>query len=459
MPEKWDNEADVVIVGSGFAGLSAALEARLAGATVLVVEKMGIAGGNSVICGGAMAVAKSPLQKQKGVEDSAELMVDDMVKAGHGLNYPELAKMVAERSAEAFLWCRDYLGAEFKDELAHFGGHCVQRTHTTANHTGAGIIRPMFKKAEELDITILKKTCVDRIITNGVERVAGIEVTINDERQFIRARRGLIVASGGFSADVSYRLTQDPRLTEKISSTNHPGATAECLKEMLRIGANPVQLSWIQLGPWTSPEERGFGWTPVFAAYSSFTHGIIVNPVTGERFVDELADRKIHVDAIIKTGNPAVSICDEDGAKPSAHVLEKLLRRGVVHKFDTLDALAVHYEMPVDKLKAQVTRYNEYVSKGSDPEFNKPFKMKQGPIATAPYYAVRLWPKVHHTMGGVQIDTSARVIDIRNGEPIPGLYACGEVTGGIHGACRLGSVAISECIVFGRIAGQQAAKT
>lgn len=465
-PEKWDTEVDVAVVGSGFAGLSAAIEAKLAGASVMVVEKMPVLGGNSTINGGGMSAVGSPLQKQAGVEDSVDLMLTDMFKAGLGLNYPEQARMVAEKSNEAYLWCRDYLGVQFKDKLAQFGGHSVPRTHTTYNQSGSGIVRPMLAKAKELGIHLQTKTMVKRLISDEEGRVIGLEVLQgvskadpdNGKRTFIRAKKGVVMASGGFSADVSYRSTQDPRLTEEIATTNHPGATAECLKEMLRVGANPVQLSWIQLGPWASPDEKGFGLAPIFAAYSAFTHGVMINPATGERFVDELADRKVRADAIIKTGNVAVAICDEDGAKASSHVMEKLLKREVVRKFGTLEDLATHYKMPVAKLKAQIDRYNSYVNKGSDPEFNKPFKMGQSPIDKAPFYAVRLWPKAHHTMGGVEIDTSAMVIGITTRKPIPGLFACGEATGGTHGACRLGTVAVPDCIVFGRIAGKMAAK-
>ena len=462
---QWGETYDVVVIGSGFAGLSAAIEAKNAGAKVVVLEKMAVPGGNSTINGGGMAAVGSPLQEAAGVKDSADLMLQDMFKAGLGLNYPEQARMVCEKSLDAFLWCRDYLGVKFKDKLAQFGGHSAPRTHTTHNQSGSGIVRPMLAKAKELGIPIQKKTYLKQLIQNEQGRVVGVEVLsgyrgdkTKGKSQFIKASKGVVMATGGFCADVDYRSTQDPRLTAELQTTNQPGATAECLKEMLRVGANPVQLSWIQLGPWASPDERGFGVAPIFAAYSAFTHGVMVNPETGERFIDELADRKVRADAIIKTGNVAVAICDADGAAASSHVMPKLLERKVVYKFDNLEDLAAHYKMPSGKLKKQVERYNKYATDKNDPEFNKPFVMNQKPIQKPPFYAVRLWPKVHHAMGGVEIDTQARVVNIVDGKPIAGLFACGEAAGGTHGACRLGTVAVPDCIVFGRIAGENVAK-
>lgn len=465
VPTKWDETYDVVVVGSGFAGLSAAIEAKNANATVVILEKMPVPGGNSTINGGGMSVVGSPLQEAKGVNDSVEAMLGDMYKAGLGLNYPVQARMVAEQSLDAFLWCRDYLGVKFKDKLAQFGGHSIPRTHTTYNQSGSGFVRPMLAKAKELGIPLNKKTYVKRLIKDKKERVIGLEVIsgykVGQQKRgkvkFIKANKAVVMASGGFAADVSYRSTQDPRLVEEIRTTNHAGATAECLKEMLRVGANPVQLSWIQLGPWASPDEKGFGLAPIFAAYSAFTHGVLINPPTGERFVDELADRKVRADAIIKTGNVAVAICDAEGVVASKHVMPKLLERKVVYKFDELKDLAAHYDIPFAKLKAQIERYNSYVMQKHDPEFSKPFSMNQKKIAKAPFYAVRLWPKAHHSMGGVEIDAEARVVDIETRMPISGLFACGEATGGTHGACRLGTVAIPDCIVFGRIAGRNAA--
>ena len=192
----------------------------------------------------------------------------------------------------------------------------------------------------------------------------------------------------------------------------------------------------------------------VFNAMASFVYGVMVDPKTGKRFINELADRKIRADAIIRTGHPAVCIADSEGIK-RVPIMDKILERGVAKKFDTIEALAAAYNIPADKLKETINNHNKYVQQRKDEEFGRPFQTDSKPMVTAPFYACRAWPKVHHTMGGIQIDTKARVIGLDR-KPIPGLYAAGEISGGVHGAVRLGSCAVLDCIVFGRIAGQSA---
>jgi flavocytochrome c len=268
----------------------------------------------------------------------------------------------------------------------------------------------------------------------------------------------VILATGGFGSDVEFRVEQDPRLTAEVDTTNMPFATAEALKETLKLGAAPVDLSHIQLGPWSSPDEKGFGDGPVFADYIAFLYGLVVDPQTGRRFVNELGDRKIVSDAILDIGHPCIGIADDAAVKGQGWDISRALKKGVVKKFDSFQDLAVKYKIPLQELKTTVQRFNRFVVSGKDEDFGRPILPDASPVAVPPFYAIRLWPKVHFTMGGVQIDTSARVID-KDGKPIPGLYAAGEVTGGVHGACRLGSCAITECLVFGRIAGRNAARS
>jgi flavocytochrome c len=464
---KWDEEYDVIVIGSGFAGLSAAVEALDNGAKVAVIEKMPMFGGNSTINGGGFAAVNSSLQKKLGITDSPDLLYADMFKAGLGLNYPKQARMIAEKSGETFEWLQSYIGVKFKDTIAQFGGHSVPRTHTTLTQSGSAIVRPLYETAKAKGAELKKKTKFVKYFLDSNGGVAGISVqtgyNFKDDSYKsvlnIRAKKGVVMASGGFGADVNFRLTQDPRLTVEVDTTNQPGATSECLVEMLSmVEATPVQLSWIQLGPWASPDEKGFGLTPIFSAYASFPNGVMIDPSTGKRFVNELADRKVRADAILKTGHICLTFCDSEGVKPAAHVLDTLIKNKVVYKFDTLAELALHYDVPLKELEAQIKRYNSYVKSKNDQEFQKPFELHNATVEKAPYYCARLWPKVHHCMGGVRITTEAEVINIRTEKPIPGLYAAGESAGGTHGACRLGTCAIPDCVIFGRIAGRNAAR-
>jgi len=311
---------------------------------------------------------------------------------------------------------------------------------------------------------IRTKAFLQTILWDSKERICG--VLIRDGYEYpdatsgtaktIKARKAVVLAAGGFANDIELRTSQDPRLTRDIGSTNKYSTTGEALREALRIGAMPVHLSWIQLGPWASPDEKGYGIGPDFASYIAFPYGIMVNPETGSRFVNELADRKIRADAILNIGRPCIGIADQEGIKTSGHPIEHCLRKGVVKKFDQIHEIADYYRIPPHSLKNTIEQFNDYVRHRYDKDFNKPILTAAQPLKFPPYFCIRLWPKVHHTMGGVLINSKAQVLNLSL-RPIKGLYAAGEVTGGIHGACRLGSCAIIDCLVFGRIAGRNAA--
>ena len=234
---------------------------------------------------------------------------------------------------------------------------------------------------------------------------------------------------------------------------------------MLRLGAVPVHLSWIQSGPWASPNEKGFGVGSSYQIAAGFRFGIMIDKKTGTRFVNELADRRTRAQAMFKViGDPnkpnyPFTIADSQEGVLAAQTLNKCLERKVVLKFDTLDAVAAHFNVPVDAFKAQIEEYNGFVKAGKDAQFGKPINTKvMKPIEKAPFYIMEGVPKTHHTMGGIMIDTEGRMIETATRKPIPGLYGAGEVVGGPHGASRLGSCAIPDCLVFGRICGRNVVK-
>jgi flavocytochrome c len=465
IPKKWDASCDVLVIGTGFAGLAAALEAKSAGAEVLVLEKMRTHGGNSIINGGDFAVAGNRFQKEAGIKDSAEQMVKDMMKAGGDLNHPALARAVAEQSLESLEWCEKFVGAQF-GRLNFHGGHSVKRSVQTENASGSGLVNPMLAKAKSLGVKFQFTTKMERLIADPQGRIVGVEVRkgyrFPDEKSgkvaFIKARRAVVLASGGFSQNVELRQIQDPRLDGRFDSTNHSGATGEALLAACLAGAMDVQMDWIQCGPWTSPDEKGFGHVPQFCE-RIVGYAPMVDPVTGKRFIKETGNRKVRADAIMQLGHPVLIFGDTVNVNRQVlpETLNKGLENGSIRKFDTLEELARHYSVPVAAMLEEVAKWNSYVEKRKDPEFDCMIFANSTPTVQAPFYAARLWPRVHHTMGGLVINDKAQVKGF-NLKTMKGLYAAGEVTGGVHGAVRLGSVAMADCVVFGRIAGRNAAQ-
>ena len=478
---KWDEEWDVLVVGSGFAGSAATCQAIEEGAKTLMIDKMPVLGGNSAINGGAFAVVNSSFQKARGVEDSYELYVKDILKAGLGLNRMDLAEVIAKNGNDAYEWTLQK-GVYYRDALGQFGGHSVPRTIWPEINSGGKITIPLQEYAMKNGAVVRTRVILDDFIKDSNGRIIGAKVRENydfdfdkskDESEnksgdvkFYKINGGIVMATGGFSYDIKFRQEVDKNITPDLGCTNHYGATAQALKVMMKNGADTVDLNWIQLGPWGSPDEEGFGIAPVFAI-PAFSYGVMVDARTGKRFVNELADRRIRSEAIFKIHkNPdgslthPIVICDSMGAQGTTKAnVQRGLDKGVIKVFDTIQDLAKFYNIPYEGLKETVDNYTKYAHSGKDEEFNKPFfKFKDTipDLTKPPFYAWRSIPKVHHTMGGVKIDIGARVYDT-TGNIMYGLFAAGEAVGGPHGASRLGSCAIPDCIVFGRIAGKNAA--
>jgi succinate dehydrogenase/fumarate reductase flavoprotein subunit len=218
MPEKWDEEFDVIVVGSGFAGLAAAIEAKQAGSSAVVLEKMRVPGGNSIINGGVFAVAGSPKQEAEGIKDSPELLLEDMLKAGLYLNHVELAKTIAEKSREAVQWTES-LGVQYKDRVTHLGGHSVPRSYSTHNSSGSAIVTKQLDKVKELGVDVRTQSYVMSIIQDKEGRAAGLKIKegyrFPDEStgtvKYLKANKGVVLASGGFGRDLYFRTIQDPK--------------------------------------------------------------------------------------------------------------------------------------------------------------------------------------------------------------------------------------------------------
>ncbi len=476
--EKYDEEYDVVIIGSGFAGMACALKAGRAGLKVLMIEKMSVVGGNSAICGGNVACPVNPVQKAQGIKDSKELFIADCLKDGLGINHTNLLSTIADRCNDTIQMVVD-CGCEFvPNKMLFEGGHSVPRSYEIKAGTGSGYIIPMHNELKKLTNVVIRTRCkFDDFVVNEAGDVEGAVYRSNyrfnaklesddlentsGKKRTVRAKLGVMLAAGGFSRDIWFRQVQDPRVVPTTDSTNQPGATAGVLIKALGIGAAPVQLCWLQFLPYCNPREKGFGVTVNFTNHACMDLGLVVDRKTGKRFMDEHAGRKIKADALFKVigtdENYPIAVCDDAIVKAINPSFVKLpLEMGTVKKFDTLEALADYYKINKAPFLEEVNKFNGFVANKNDKDFHRILDFNNGlDVSKPPFYGVECCPKIHHTMGGVMINSQAQVISATTHKPIKGLFAGGEVAGGVHGASRLGTVAVIDALTFGMIAGEQ----
>ncbi|SHH61859.1 fumarate reductase flavoprotein subunit [Sporobacter termitidis DSM 10068] len=458
MPEHWDEAVDVVVIGSGFAGLAAAAAARVSGAQVLILEKMPYFGGNSILAGGGYSCWDSKLKLREKLElggDSWEKHMEDTLRGGGYYNNPALVEVLVRGAPDGLDWLADN-GAVFKETLPRLGGHSAHRSY----QAGCNLAEVVKKHALSLGAELRLNTAITALCRNGTAGpVAGVLVSAGGAERAIAARRGVVIASGGFGSDLKLRTAYQPALGGAYNTTNHKGATGEMIKLALAAGADTIHMEFIQLYPCAEPVSGRLD-AFAFDCYSGPGYGLIYVNGSGRRFVSELAGRDIVSNAQVSAGKrPTYAILNGaifDKLARSAEAVKKGVSSGRLITAGTIPQLARDLGIPPENLADTVGRHNAAIEAGVDQDFGKPVTAQMLPLAEGPFYAISQWPSVHYTMGGLRINTEAQVLDIR-GNTIPGLYAAGEVCGGIHGSNRLGGNAIAECIVFGRIAGKNAA--
>ncbi|MFI3209664.1 MAG: flavocytochrome c [Peptostreptococcaceae bacterium] len=446
-----DNEkTDVIVVGSGGAGLSAAISSASFGKKVIVVEKMNKLGGNTLVSMGGVNVPKNDAQIKKGIDDNKEDFYEDIIIGGDNESNKEQAKILCENAYDTYRWLQDYVGVKFKDSLIHFGGHRVSRAAVFEGKYAIELITKLREKAIKLGVKIVSGVdCRELIVEN--DRVCGIKVLANGDTLEILSNYGVILATGGFSGNVDMRKKYDSSLDERYKTTNVSGVSGDGHIMCEKVDAKFVHMNYIQSFPIANPNTGELS----HVGGSRFDGAVLVNK-KGNRFVEELERRDVVSEAILNQdtsyliwGNEVESI--NFGVKENLSEVNRLKKDDLFIEVNSLEEGAKYFGIDEGNLIKSIDRYNKFVENKKDEDFNRRGNLVK--IEKAPFYFQVVAPAVHHTMGGVVINDKNEVQN-NNNESIKGLFAAGEIVGGTHGTNRLGGNAITEILVFGKRAGE-----
>ena len=437
---------DIVIIGSGGAGLSSAITATEKGAKVIVLEKMAYFGGNSNRSEGEMNAASTKQQKAHGItDDTPERFAADTIRGGHGLNDPALVKALTENAASAEEWLLD-LGAHFCHRMGRGGGQTRARGHGPCDGSPVGIeiMRVLGERADKDHIDMRLNNRVTKILMkNG--KVAGVEVQTPNGKETINSK-AVILATGGFGANHKMVEKYRPEL-KGFSTTNHPGATGDGIILAQQVGADLTDIEQIQIHP-TVIKKNG----ALISESMRARGGFLLNK-NGKRFTNELLTRDVvSANELKQPGGIAYLVIDNSiyskNKMAQNYTAEKLMT-----KCDTIADVAKLIGVDEKVVQASFDQYHKAFDNKKDDLFGRPEMLIR--MDQAPYFVAEVTPGIHHTMGGVKIDPQAEVLTPEK-KPIPGLFAAGEVTGGVHGGNRIGGNAVADIITFGRISANSA---
>lgn len=484
-------DVDVVVIGAGGAGMTAAITAAQEGKTVLVLEKAEIVGGNTSRATGGMNAAKTTFQdnnefdQASGIEktlekaaeypelrelagivavqfeeykanpvgyfDSPELFMLDTMVGGKNLNNPELVKTMVDNSADAIDWLASLNKAINLTDVSSFGGASVKRIHRPVTDEGKTIpvgsymIPLLEENCKDLGIEIITGITAKNLVVEN-NQVVGVKALSSNLDLIVNAK-AVVLATGGFAGNLEMVVEYKPELAGFIT-TNAPTIQGDGIVMAKEAGAALVDMEQIQIHPTVHQE------TSSLITEGLRGDGAILVNQKGERFCDEVGTRDaVSAAEIAQEGSYAYLIVDSKMVEKSA-VIGGYIKKGFTIGGGDVAELASAIGCDEATLQATLDKWNENVAQGSDAEFGRTSFAKA--LDTAPYYAIKVAPGVHHTMGGVMINTNTEVLN-EAGEVIPGLFAAGEVTGGVHGANRLGGNAVADIVVYGRIAGMNAA--
>ena len=439
---------DIVIIGSGGAGLSSAITATEKGAKVIVLEKMAYFGGNSNRSEGEMNAAGTKQQKAHGItDDTPERFAADTIRGGHGLNDPALVKALTENAASAEEWLLD-LGAHFCHRMGRGGGQTRARGHGPCDGSPVGIeiMRVLGERADKDHIDMRLNNRVTKILMkNG--KVSGVQVKTPKGMETINAK-AVILATGGFGANHKMVEKYRPEL-KGFSTTNHPGATGDGIILAQQVGAGLTDIEQIQIHP-TVIKKNG----ALISESMRARGGFLLNK-NGKRFTNELLTRDVvSANELKQPGGIAYLVIDNSiyskNKMAQNYTAEKLMT-----KCDTIADVAKLIGVDEKVVQASYDQYHKAFDNKKDDLFGRPEMLIR--MDQAPYFVAEVTPGIHHTMGGVKIDPQAEVLTPEK-KPIPGLFAAGEVTGGVHGGNRIGGNAVADIITFGRISANSALK-
>ena len=413
---KLPEEADVVVVGAGGAGFAAAITAANEGKSVVLMDKMGVYGGDTCLSGGEMAVPGNWIQVTQGVEASPETLISDMLVGGGNKGDPELVAIIANGALDSANWLTYEGGISWKHDLMQFGGHNIKRSIIPITHSGSEMTTKLTDRVKTIDaITLIDNTQATELVTDSAGKVVGVKVKnpVTGEEAEVKCK-AVVLATGGFGSNVDMRVKYNPEMDDKILSTDSVAAQGDGIVMAEKIGADTIDMEYIQTYPACDPETGALLYVGDVRLEN---YGILVNK-EGDRFVQELD------------------------------------RRDVIVKADTLDEVAQAQGVDAEELKKTVDAWNQYCADGKDPDFG--YSAEMNTIEEGPYYLMACKPAVHYTMGGLHITPKAEVLTV-DAQVIPGLYAAGEVAGHKMGTNRLGSCSMTDIYTFGRIAGKNAA--
>jgi len=487
-------DADVVVVGAGGAGMTAAITAAGEGKSVVILESQSMVGGNSVRATGGMNAAKTVYQDENefgesaGVEktlktaaekyadnetitalaktvseqwaayqanptgyfDSVELMELDTMIGGKGINDPELVETLCANSADAIDWLDEH-GITLHN-VSSFGGASVKRIHRPVNaegktvSVGSYMIPLLQENCEKAGVKMMLDTTATEILTDANGAAVGVKATGASGETVTVNAKAVVLATGGFGANLDMVVKYKPEL-KGFMTTNAPGIQGQGIEMAQAIGAATVDMDQIQIHPTVEAN------TAALITEGLRGDGAVLINAEGKRFIDEVGTRDVVSAAeIAQTGSYSWLVVDQAMVDNSS-VIQGYIKKGYTVTGATYEELAKAMGVDEAALAETMNNWNGYVEAKNDPDFGR--TSFANPLNTAPYYAIKVTAGVHHTMGGLKINPNTEVLN-ENGEVIPGLFAAGEVTGGVHGANRLGGNAVADFTVFGRIAGAAA---